>query len=230
MSELKRRSDRSPRSELAIALWLLLPVFIFGAYCMQIFETFSAVGCEGVCDLELSFGARAAYPWEVGISVSAAILLAIVFRFRRKPPHWAPLVGLALVLASAIMTSILFQIGLAPMHERNDRIARGEAPAETPAPLPDPVGRWEAGDDATLYLEFSSDGTIAGNDGCNDLSGRWSQAADGRIELETQTDTTLICDGVDAWLSRGLSANIIEDYLYVNGAAGSAIGGLQPAR
>ena len=81
MSGLKRRSDRSPHGELAIALWLLLPVVALGAYCMQIVETFSAVGCEGVCDLELSFGARAAYPWEVGASVSAAILLAIVFRF-----------------------------------------------------------------------------------------------------------------------------------------------------
>ncbi|WP_223626677.1 META domain-containing protein [Microbacterium sp. EST19A] len=230
MSKEKKRSDRPPPGELAVALWVLIPIIIFGAYVMQIFESFSAVGCEGDCDLELALGGRAAYPWEVGASVVIAIALALVLRFRGKPPHWAPLVGVALVVGSAIVTSILFQIGLAPMHERNDRIARGEAPAETPPPLPDPVGRWEADDDDTLYLELASDGTVVGNDGCNDLTGRWTQDADGEIDLDTTVTTTDVCPDVDTWLGRGRSADIIEDYMYVNGKAGSAIGGLEPVR
>ncbi|MDQ0726352.1 hypothetical protein [Microbacterium sp. W4I20] len=57
----------------------------------------------------------------------------------RKPTFWRPLVGVALVVAAALVTSILFQVGLAPMHERNDRTALGEASAET-AQVGDPLG------------------------------------------------------------------------------------------
>lgn len=225
----RRRSDRERQGELAVALWVLLPFIAFGAYVVQIFESFSAVGCEGDCDLEVGWAARDAYPWAVGAAVAVALALALALRLRGKPPHWAPLVGVALVIASAVVTSILFQIGLAPMYERNDRIARGEAPAETPVPIPDPVGRWEASDDDTLYLELASDGSVRGNDGCNDLSGRWTQDAEGVIDLDTMVTTTEVCPEVDTWLRHGRSAVIIEDYLYVNGEAGSAIGGLGAA-
>lgn len=230
MHDTTRRSDRPPPTELAPALWVLIPVVIVGAYILQMVQSLSAVGCEGDCALELGWAARAVYPWAVGAAVAIAILLAVVLRIRGKAPHWAPLLGVVLILTSAIVTSVLFQIGLVPMYERNDRIARGEAPAETPAPLPDPVGRWEASDDEALHLDLSSDGTVVGNDGCNDLSGRWTQDGEGEIDLDMAVGTTNICPDVDTWLSRGRSAVIIEDYLYVNGQAGSAIGGLEPAR
>lgn len=230
MSKGKGRSDRPATGGSAVALWVLIPVVILATSVMQIFESFSAVGCEGDCALELGWAARAAYPWTVGAAVVIAIILALVLRFRGRPPYWAPAVGIALILTSAIVTSILFQIGLAPMHERNDRIARGEAPAETPPPLPDPVGRWEVIDDDTVYLEFAGDGAVVGNDGCNQLVGHWTQDADGEIELQTTATTALVCPEVDTWLSRGRSADIIENYLYVNGEAGAAIGGLRPTK
>ena len=215
---------------LAIGLWVLIPVILFFISWAQIFESFSGVGCEGDCDLRLSLGARAAYPWAVGVSVAVAIVTAVVLRIKRRPTHWGPLVGIALILASAIATSVVFQVGLAGMYERNTRIANGEVPAETPPPLPDPVGEWEASVDGTPFLQFSADGAVAGSDGCNDLSGRWTQDAEGRIDLGTLVPlTTNVCDGVDSWLSRGRSADIIEGYMYVNGETGSAIGGLQPA-
>jgi hypothetical protein len=225
-----RPAGRRASSGLAVALWALIPVILFLTYWTQLFESFSMVGCEGVCDLDLSLGARAAYPWGVGASVLIAIAVAVVMRVRRKPPQWAPLLGLVLVLVTAIGTSIMFQIGLGPMYERNDRAARGEAPIEPSLPLPDPVGTWEAGADGATSLQLSPDGTVTGNDGCNVLSGSWTQDSEGEISLDLLTEATKTCDGADAWLGRGRSADIVEGYMYVNGEAGSAIGGLQPAR
>lgn len=223
--------DRSSRLGLAVSFWILIPLILFVTYWAQIFESFGVVGCEGDCDLELSLGARAAYPWAVGASLVAAIVAAVVFRLRGKSAHWGPLLGVILVLLSAIVTSIMFQVGLAPMHERNDRIANGEAPAEPPPALPDPVGEWEARVDGTPFLWFAADGTVTGNDGCNDVSGRWTQDSAGRISLEALLPRTAnACDGVDTWLSAGRSADIIDDYMYVNGDMDSPIGGLQPAR
>jgi hypothetical protein len=216
---------------LAIGLWVLIPVILFFIYWAQLFESFAGVGCEGDCDLDLSLGARAAYPWAVGVSIIVAIVTAVVLRIKRRPTHWGPLLGIALILASAITTSIVFQVGLAGMYERNNRIANGEVPAETPPPLPDPVGEWEASVDGTPFLQFSADGAVVGSDGCNDLSGHWTQDAEGRIDLGTLSPLTAnVCEGVDSWLSRGRSADIIDGYMYVNGETGSAIGGLQPAR
>lgn len=223
--------ERSDRRGLAVSLWILIPLILLVTYSAQILESFSAVGCEGDCDLDLAFGARAAYPWAIGASILAAVVVAVVSRRTRKPAYWGPLLGVVLVLLSAIVTSILFQVGLAPMHERNDRIASGEIPVETPPPLPDPVGDWEASVGGTPYLRFSADGTVDGNDGCNDLSGRWTQESSGRIDLEALVpQTTNVCDGVDTWLSVGRSADIVDRYMYVNGDMDSPIGGLQPAR
>lgn len=220
-----------PRSEgLAVSLWVLIPLILFATYWWQLFESFGGVGCEGVCDLELAFGARAAYPWEVGVSVVLAIVIAVVLKVRRKPTFWGPLVGVALVVAAALVTSILFQVGLAPMYERNDRIARGEAPADAPLPLPDPVGRWEIDADGDPHLTFSADGTVVGDDGCNALAGTWTQDPDGRINLATRTETANACGKMDAWLGQGQSADIRDDFLYVNGEAGTATGGLKPVR
>ena len=223
--------DRVRGSALAVALWVLVPLIIIAAYVAQILESFSAVGCEGDCDLELALGARAVFPWAVGAAIVAAILAAFVLRHRGKPAYWAPLLGVILVLLSAVTTSAVFQAALAPMYARNDRVANGEVPVETAPPLPNPVGGWEASVDGATFLSFSADGTVTGSDGCDDLSGRWSQDSAGRIELEALLPQTAnACDGIDAWLGRGRSADIIDGYMYVNGEAGSPIGGLQPAR
>ncbi|MCV0336466.1 hypothetical protein [Microbacterium sp.] len=54
--------ERSDRRGLAVSLWILIPLILLVTYFAQILESFSAVGCEGDCDLDLAFGARAAYP------------------------------------------------------------------------------------------------------------------------------------------------------------------------
>ena len=217
---------RPGRRGLEIVLWLSIPAILLMVHVLQVFESFSTVGCEGICDLDLSFGARAAYPWEVITSVAVAVLLRIVLSMRGKPTYWAAIVGVVLVLLSAIITSALFQAGLAPMYECNARIERGELP--TVPPPPDPVGAWGTGVDGEPYLEFSSDGTLSGYDGCNNLTGQWTQYPDGKITFEELSATTNICDGVDTWLSKGQSAMISLDFLYVHGSGGSVTGGLPP--
>lgn len=171
--------------------------------------------------------AVAAYPWEIAASVAIAVVLAVVLRLRGKSPYWAPLVGVVLVVSSAILTSSIFQAGLAPMYERNARIERGEIPS-TP-PLPNPVGSWGTGAEGAPFLSFAADGTLSGYDGCNEVSGGWTQDADGNITFEALSMTAEVCDGVDTWLSKARSATISDDFLYLNGAAGSPIGGLPPS-
>lgn len=214
---------------LAVCLWFLIPVVLFVVLFLQTFESFSAVGCEGACDLEFSFAVRAAFPWEVAASVAAAIVIALLLKSRGKPTFWAPLVGIILVLTAAILTSILFQSGLTGMRERNDRIARGEIPAAPAPPPPDPAGAWGTRAVGSPNLQFSADGTFAGSDGCNDLSGSWTQDSAGTITLDARVETARLCADVDDWLNQGRSAFIVDDFLYINGTTGSPIGGLAPA-
>lgn len=89
--------------------------------------------------------------------------------------------------------------------------------------------QWERGRRASTEHR-SCDSPQTGTDGCNDLSGRWTQDSTGRIYLEALLPrTTNVCDGVDTWLIGGRSADILDDFMYVNGDMDSPIGGLQPA-
>jgi len=59
----------------------------------------------------------------------------------------------------------------------------------------DIIGRWvlagEANTAGRAYVEFRSDGSFRGSDGCNGVGGRWRLAADGRI-ITTHDPSTLI--------------------------------------
>lgn len=217
-----RRAVRPGRG-LEIGLWLSVPVTLLVVHVLQIFEQFSTVGCEGACDLDRMFAARAVYPWAVSISLVVAIAAAVVLRLRGKPPVWAAVLATVLVLTSATITSLVFQSGLAAMYERNERVVQGKLRAAAP---PSPVGDWGTADAGAPFLTFLPDGSFTGTDGCNDLGGRWSFASDGGIDLQMQVETTTSCDGFDSWLSQGSSGRISEDFLYIGGATGSTIGGL----
>ncbi|WP_248241556.1 META domain-containing protein [Microbacterium kunmingense] len=223
---LPPRGAVQQRRGLEVSLWLSVPVILALVHFLQIFELFGTVGCEGVCDLDLIFAARAAYPWEVAVSLAVAAGAAIALRLLGKPTFWAGLIAVVLVVASATVTSVLVQSGLAPMYERNDRIAQGDLPA-APPPL-SPVGQWGTDADEAPRLEFLPDGTLVGTDGCNDLSGEWIQDPEGEITLTLLSVTTADCDGIDTWLSKGRSARILGNFLYINGPTGSPIGGLAP--
>lgn len=215
------------REDVTVLLWAAIPVIVFITWALQVFEMLSLSGCEGVCDLDLIFGAREAYPWALGISVAAALAAAGVLKVRGHGTFWAALLGVILVLSSGIVAGALVQIGLSGMYERNARYASGDIPPSPPPPTP--VGTWNNGTDDRPYLQFRSDGTLLGNDGCNDLTTKWTQDANGKITFGTFSSTANECEGTDTWLSKGRSGIILDNYLYINGSAATVIGGLQSA-
>lgn len=213
------------RHALGIALWVSVPVIVVVAYFLLILDGMSVAGCDGDCDLDLIDAAFGAYPWAVGGSIALAVVLDVVLRRTGRPTYWAAIAAVSLVICSAAVTSILFHIGFAPMDERNARIERGEF-AEPE--LTEPVGTWRATGDGTPFLRFSSSGTLAGFDGCNDLTGLWTQDPNGLIAFDQLlTVTTNDCGGVDTWLSKAKSARAFEVLLYINGPDGSPIGLLE---
>lgn len=223
---MSQRSTQSPRSfrVLEIVLWAAMPLIALLGFLWQIMQQFSVVGCEGICHDELIFGVIAALPWVVGASFVVAIVLAAVLLIRRRRTLWAAVTGVAVLVASLAALGIILEVGFAPMRERNELIARGEIPAVPPPPSP--VGSWGAGVDGAARLEFTADGTLRGSDGCNDVTGEWTQDAEGVIAFHELEWSTLDCDSADTWLSFGRSAFVREGFLDVRNANGSTIGGL----
>ncbi len=91
----------------------------------------------------------------------------------------------------------------------------------------DPVGTWG---DATMTsgpsLVLDEGGEFSGTDGCNRLSGAWSEQ-DQVISFESVTSTMMACEGVDTWLSELSSARISDDTMTVYAEANAEIGTLQ---
>ncbi|MFE6964735.1 META domain-containing protein [Agromyces sp. NPDC057679] len=94
-------------------------------------------------------------------------------------------------------------------------------PATAPSPLPvsaGAVGTWGDTDDATApSLSLAADGTLAGTDGCNRLTGRWEDEGGGRIEFDDVASTRMACEGVDTWLSALDEAAVDGDTMTVLG-------------
>lgn len=210
-----------------ILLWLAMPIIGVLGYFWVMVQGFSTVGCEGICRDELIYVTLAAIPWALGSAIAIAIAAAIVLRILRRRTVWAPVVGVGLLVGSLAVSGILLGIGFAPMHERNDGIARGELPAVPPPP--DPAGMWGNAGEGKPFLNVADDGSFEGSDGCNGFAGVWSQDAEGVIVFTDVVADTKPCDGVDTWLAQGRQAFVLNDYLYIQDAAGSTIGGLAPA-
>ena len=91
----------------------------------------------------------------------------------------------------------------------------------------DPVGTWG---DATMTsgpsLALDEGGEFSGTDGCNQLSGTWSEQ-DQVISFESVTSTMMACEGVDTWLAELASARISGDTMTVFAAANAEIGTLE---
>ena len=89
------------------------------------------------------------------------------------------------------------------------------------------MGTWG---DATMTsgpsLVLDEGGEFSGTDGCNRLSGAWSEQ-DQVISFESVTSTMMACEGVDTWLSELSSARISDDTMTVYAEANAEIGTLQ---
>ncbi|KTF04702.1 MULTISPECIES: META domain-containing protein [Trueperella] len=87
------------------------------------------------------------------------------------------------------------------------------------------VGTWTDAENEAVYLELADDGTLSGSDGCNDMGGHWSAAAD-KIQFTEVFATLKYCEGVDTWLADVSSATVDGDEMSVYNDAGEAIGTL----
>lgn len=106
---------------------------------------------------------------------------------------------------------------------------------ETPAAEvgPDPAleasytGTWtgEAAGGKVPTLELAADGTMSGNDGCNNLHGSWS-VSDGVLMFGPIASTRMACEGVDPWLANVTSASLDGDDLVFRGMDDELLGTL----
>lgn len=91
------------------------------------------------------------------------------------------------------------------------------------------VGAWGAPDTrGEPSLVFEQDGSYSGNDGCNNVGGRWSEDGDS-IDLGNMHSTLMYCEGVDTWLGLARSAELSGDALTLLDEDGGEIGTLQRA-
>ncbi len=89
------------------------------------------------------------------------------------------------------------------------------------------LGTWgDASQSSQPSLGFSQDGKVTGTDGCNRLSGSWTNDED-EISLGPLTSTLMVCEGVDTWLGTGVSAKVDDSRLHIFNSAGTEIGTLQ---
>lgn len=82
-----------------------------------------------------------------------------------------------------------------------------------------PIGFWGSEETDQPNLSFSAE-AINGTDGCNRLSGSWTQEETGRIRFEDVASTRMYCDWVNTWLAELDSAVIDNDELHVFNASG----------
>ncbi|GAA2223225.1 META domain-containing protein [Herbiconiux moechotypicola] len=76
---------------------------------------------------------------------------------------------------------------------------------------------------ASLVLD--PDGAVSGSDGCNRLTGSWTEA-DNVVIFSGLASTLMACEGVDTWLSQATSFSYDGDEALVVGAEGTEIGTL----
>jgi len=97
-----------------------------------------------------------------------------------------------------------------------------------PVTAADVVGTW--GSSTTVgqaYLDLAADGTLAGSDGCNRVTGTWQAGGKG-VSVSFATTTAAWCTEVDTWLSSSVGARLEDgDLLFVD-ADNRTVGTLQP--
>lgn len=87
-----------------------------------------------------------------------------------------------------------------------------------------PVGTWGEEDGPTLTL--AEDGTLSGSDGCNRLTGGWTQS-EGQIDFGEVASTMMACEDIDTWLNGLATGTIKGSTLHILNASGTEIGTLE---
>ena len=112
---------------------------------------------------------------------------------------------------------------LAKVHKRTmteKAVARGTSAV---------VGLWtntEPGRDRLLELSMNVDGTVSGNDGCNDFTSTWRFAEDGSVSFGKLAITSRTCEGVVTWLNLASSAVLDGPTMVIRSMYGAQLGTL----
>ena len=108
----------------------------------------------------------------------------------------------------------------------------GSAPSKSPSSTQKAsaiAGVWgDSAKAAAPYFDFDDDGSVAGTDGCNRISGSWKLNG-GTIELGELVSTRMACSGVDTWLSGASTATVSGKTMTVMDEKGTQIGTLARA-
>jgi len=100
----------------------------------------------------------------------------------------------------------------------------GCAPA-TPSGNSGAAGTWGTDAEGEPQLVLGEDGSLSGTDGCNRLSGSWTQ--DGAtVDFGQVASTMMFCEGVDTWLVDLATGTVEGSTLHVLDADGVEIGTL----
>lgn len=87
------------------------------------------------------------------------------------------------------------------------------------------IGSWISNEPGTPHLNFASDGSVTGSDGCNGISTRFNVDGD-TARLDPSMGTLMACQGVDDWLRGVKEVRIDGDELRVFDGSGAEIGTL----
>lgn len=92
-----------------------------------------------------------------------------------------------------------------------------------PSNASDYAGTWTSDHPSGTSLDLKDGGDLSGDDGCNTLTGQWSEEK-GTITFSELASTRMACADVDAWLSKAATARPDGDSLNVYDTAGTQIG------
>jgi len=88
------------------------------------------------------------------------------------------------------------------------------------------AGTWgDTGETTEPSLVLEDDGTLTGTDGCNHLSGEWTEDGD-TVTFENVASTLMACADVDTWLSGLATATVDGSTMTVFDQSGDEIGTL----
>jgi len=94
----------------------------------------------------------------------------------------------------------------------------------------DATGTWGKVDvQGQPSLDLAEGGKLSGTDGCNRLTGTWTQEGD-IVKFSELASTLMACEGVDTWLSRATSATVSGSTMTVKAADDITIGTLERAK
>lgn len=120
----------------------------------------------------------------------------------------------------------LATLGLAACSSANNDASTVNSGESNQSTRDEVVGIWgDAAASDKPSLEFTTDGTLSGSDGCNRITGSWT--AEGEVVVfGPMASTKMACEGVETWLIDPASATVKGDVLTVSNSDGKEIGTL----